>query len=41
VLTGLFRAMKVDGGVDRTRPADYLVDAGDDAVVERKQPAKS
>ena len=41
VLTVLFRVMKVDGGVDRTRPDDYIVDAGDDAVVERNEPAKA
>jgi SSS family solute:Na+ symporter len=41
VLTVLFRVMKVDGGVDRTRPSDYLVDAGDDGVVEPNQPVQA
>jgi SSS family solute:Na+ symporter len=41
VLTVLLRVMKVDGGVDRTRPSDYLADAGDDEVLERNQPVQA
>jgi len=41
VVTVLLRVMKVDGGVDRTRPSDYLVDAGDSPIPERNQPAKA
>ncbi|MCW2774905.1 MAG: Na+/solute symporter [Nocardioides sp.] len=32
VLTVVFRALKVDEGVDQTRPQDYHVDAGDPGV---------
>jgi SSS family solute:Na+ symporter len=38
VLTVVFRAMKVDGGVDRTRPQDYHADAGDPGVAEELDP---
>ena len=39
VLTVVFRAMKVDEGVDRTRPQDYHADAGDPGVEEELDPA--
>src|SRR4029453_5156682 len=32
VLTVVFRAMKVDEGVDSTRPDDYTADTGDEGV---------
>ncbi|GAA4748800.1 sodium:solute symporter family protein [Nocardioides endophyticus] len=38
VLTFVFRTMKVDEGVDRTRPQDYHADAGDPGVVEEVDP---
>jgi SSS family solute:Na+ symporter len=38
VLTVVFRALKVDEGVDRTRPQDYHADAGDPGVVEELDP---
>ena len=38
VLTFVFRAMKVDEGVDRTRPQDYHADAGDPGVEEELDP---
>jgi SSS family solute:Na+ symporter len=38
VLTVVFRAMKVDEGVDRTRPQDYHADAGDPGVEEELDP---
>ena len=38
VLTVVFRAMKVDGGVDRTRPQDYHADAGDPGVADELDP---
>jgi len=39
VLTVVFRALKVDEGVDRTRPQDYHADAGDPGVEEELDPA--
>jgi SSS family solute:Na+ symporter len=41
VLTVLLRALKVEDGVDQTRPSDYLLDAGDDEVVEPNQPVQA
>ncbi len=38
VLTVVFRAMKVDEGIDRTRPQDYHADAGDPGVEEELDP---
>ena len=38
VLTVVFRAMKVDEGVDQTRPQDYHADAGDPGVEEELDP---
>jgi SSS family solute:Na+ symporter len=34
VLTLVLRALKVDEGVDHTRPQDYVADAGDPGVEE-------
>jgi SSS family solute:Na+ symporter len=41
VLTVLFRAIKVEEGVDRTRPSDYVADAGDDGPPEPNQPVQA
>ena len=38
VLTVVLRAMKVDPGVDQTRPQDYHADAGDPGVEEELDP---
>lgn len=38
VLTAVFRAMKVDEGVDQTRPQDYHADSGDPGVEEELDP---
>jgi SSS family solute:Na+ symporter len=38
VLTLVFRAMKVDEGVDGTRPQDYHADAGDPGVADELDP---
>jgi SSS family solute:Na+ symporter len=38
VLTVVFRAMKVDEGVDQTRPQDYHADAGDPGVADELDP---
>jgi SSS family solute:Na+ symporter len=38
VLTVVLRAMKVDEGVDRTRPQDYHADSGDPGVEEELDP---
>jgi len=40
VLTVVFRAMKVDAGVDRTRADDFLADLGDERVDEEIDPAR-
>jgi SSS family solute:Na+ symporter len=40
VLTVVFRAMKVDAGVDRTRADDFLADLGDERVEEQIDPAR-
>jgi SSS family solute:Na+ symporter len=44
VLTVVFAAMKVDAGVDATRPDDYLADTGDEGVdpdLDPMQPARA
>jgi solute:Na+ symporter, SSS family len=41
VLTVVFRALKVDEGVDQTRPQDYHADAGDPGVEEELNPHAS
>ena len=38
VLTVVLRALKVDEGVDQTRPQDYHADAGDPGVEEELDP---
>jgi SSS family solute:Na+ symporter len=38
VLTMVFRAMRLDEGVDQTRPQDYHADAGDPGVEAELEP---
>ena len=38
VLTVVLRAMKVDEGIDQTRPQDYHADTGDPGVEEELHP---
>src|SRR3954469_17558846 len=40
VLTVVFRAMKVDAGVDQTRADDFLADLGDERVEKEIDPAR-
>jgi solute:Na+ symporter, SSS family len=41
VLTAVLRAMKVDEGVDQTRPEDYAADSGDEGVEAELDPLQT